>query len=133
MSMKKIILAIIVAIFSCTLAGCLNLQVESIRNDPSVYTSSPVPVEINSIFIIDEKFSPQTIEIKTGETVTFTNLDNVRHLIISDPHPEHNQLPDFYSNYLILNESYKYTFIKSGNFGIHLEDNPSVSAKIIVK
>lgn len=131
--MKKIIFAIIFATLSCSLTGCMNLQIDSIRNDPLVYAPSPEPIETNAITIENGQFSPQIIEIAKGETVIITNLDNLRHLIISDPHPEHNELPDFYSNWLIRNEFYGYTFTKSGKFGIHLEDNPSVSAEIRVK
>lgn len=129
----KNVISFAILLISILLTGCINPNVDSIRNDPEVYAPSPIPVNTNIISITNNAFSPQIIEIAKGETISVVNLDNTRHLVISDPHPEHNKLPDFYSDYLILNESYKYTFTKSGNFGIHLEDNPSVSAKIIVK
>lgn len=129
----KNVISFAILLISILLTGCINPNVDSIRNDPEVYAPSPIPVNTNIISITNNAFSPQIIEIAKGETISVVNLDNTRHLVVSDPHPEHNKLPDFYSDYLILNESYKYTFTKSGNFGIHLEDNPSVSAKIIVK
>ncbi len=129
----KNVIPFAILLISILLTGCINPNVDSIRNDPEVYAPSPIPVNTNIISITNNAFSPQIIEIAKGETISVVNLDNTRHLVVSDPHPEHNELPDFYSDYLILNESYKYTFTKSGNFGIHLEDNPSVSAKIIVK
>lgn len=129
----KNVISFAILLISILLTGCINPNVDSIRNDPEVYAPSPIPVNTNIISITNNAFSPQIIEIAKGETISVVNLDNTRHLVVSDPHPEHNELPDFYSDYLILNESYKYTFTKSGNFGIHLEDNPSVSAKIIVK
>lgn len=113
--------------------GCTNFKIETIRNDPLVYAPEPAPIKTDSISIEAGRFSPQTIEIPIGTTVNFKNLDKTRHLVISDPHPEHDQLPDLYSNYLIKNEEYSYTFKKAGTFGVHLEDNPSVSAKIIVR
>lgn len=129
----KNVISFAILLISILLTGCINPNVDSIRNDPEVYAPSPIPVNTNIISITNNAFSPQIIEIAKGETINVVNLDNTRHLVVSDPHPEHNELPDFYSDYLILNESYKYTFTKSGKFGIHLEDNPSVSAKIIVK
>jgi plastocyanin len=113
--------------------GCTNLKVESIRNDPLVYAPSPTPVETDLISIEEGRFYPQIIKVTTGTVVTFANLDKTRHLVISDPHPEHDQLPDLYSNYLIEGEKYLYRFDKPGTYGVHLEDNPSVSAEIKVE
>ena len=127
------VLEVVLVILTLLTTGCTSPKVESIRNDPLVYAPSPTPIATNSISIKDGRFSPQVIEIGLGETLVLTNLDNARHLVVSDPHPEHDQLPDFYSDYLIENEDYSYTFKATGAFGIHLENNPSVSAKIIVR
>jgi len=98
-----------------------------------VYAPSPTPIETDFVSIKEGRFYPQTIKVATGTVVTFINLDKTRHLVISDPHPEHDQLPDLYSNYLIEGEKYLYRFDKPGAYGVHLEDNPSVSAEIKVK
>lgn len=132
MKKAKLLTLIIVASLPLTLTGCINPKVESIRNDPEVYAPSTTPVATALIRIKNGKFSPPAIKIQAGSLVTFLNLDNTRHLVISDPHPEHNQLPNLYSQWLTQNDSYQYRFEKPGKFGIHLEDNPSVSATIIV-
>ena len=131
--MKKIITPIFILLLSMSLSGCTGLKVESIRNDLDVYAPSPVPIETNTIAIEAGKLYPQIIEISAGQTVTFTNFDNKRHLVVSDPHPEHDELPDLYSNWLSQNESYNYRMAKPGEYGVHLEDSPSVTAKIIVR
>jgi len=132
--MMKIILPIVfTCALSLTLCGCVNVSVDTIRNDPLVYAPSPVPVATDAISIENGDFFPKIIDIARSTTVTFSNRDATRHLIVSDPHPAHDELPDLYSQWLIENESYKYKFIKIGTFGVHLEDNPSVSAKIIVR
>lgn len=131
--MKTIALLVFTLLISIALSGCTNLKVDSIRNDLDVYGPSPIPVETSSISIEGGKFYPQIIEINAGQTVTFTNFDNKRHLIVSDPHPQHDKLPDLYSNWLSQNESYDYRMARPGEYGVHLEDNPSVSAKIIVR
>lgn len=131
--MKTILPIIFAGALALMLCGCVNVSVDTIRNDPLVYAPSPIPVATDAINIENGDFSPKIIDIARSTTVTFTNRDATRHLIVSDPHPAHNELPDLYSQWLVENESYKYQFIKSGTFGVHLEDNPSVSAKIIVR
>lgn len=131
--MKKITISILTLLLLASLTGCTNLKVESIRNDLDVYAPSPVPIETDTISIEAGNLYPQIIEISAGQTVTFTNFDNKRHLIISDPHPEHNELPALYSNWLSRDESYSFNIAKPGKYGVHLEDNPSVSARIIVR
>ncbi len=132
-SIKKYTTAVVVFIFPIALTGCTNIKVDSIRNDPLVYAPTPVAIKTNVVSIESGRFLPEIIKVDSGEIVIFTNFDKSHHLVVSDPHPEHNQLPDLYSQWLTLNESYRYQFDKVGTYGIHLEDNPSVSAKILVE
>lgn len=58
--------------------------------------ASPTPpVETTSITITSAGVSPRNVIINVGQRVRFTNNDAVPHNMASDPHPEHNDCPEF--------------------------------------
>lgn len=85
-----------------------------------------------SITIESFGFSPATITIKKGTTITWINNDSVNHLVASNPHPVHTDLPGFQSQNLSLGESYSFTFDKVGTFGYHCHLHPSMRGTVIV-
>ena len=129
--MKIYVITLILTTFF--LGGCAKLEVESIRNDTEIGFFSPTPERTNEIFITPEGFDPRVVIIKKGEEVTFINLDQTPHIIASDPHPEHDQLPELFSDPIYQSENYRFVFKKKGEFGFHIEDNPSISGKIVVE
>jgi plastocyanin len=56
-------------------------------------------------------FTPKTVTIDFGDTVTWTNKDTASHQVLAD------QLTFPTSPVLAQNQTYSYTFTKSGNFG----------------
>ena len=56
-------------------------------------------------------FTPKTVTIEFGDTVTWTNKDSGTHQVLAD------QLTFPTSPVLAQNQTYSYTFTKSGNFG----------------
>ena len=123
--MKKIYLLFPVVFF----LGCQAPVVSSIRNEPAV---SVAPVQTTLAQIQNSRFTPESIEINAGESITIENLDNAIWTLESDPHPSHSENPNLYT-ILHKGESLDYTFGKRGSFGIHLEENPSINLKIVVK
>lgn len=70
-------------------------------------------------------FTPQTIQVKKGQSVTWINTDKSPHQVASDPHPTHTNLPGFDSQEaLTLNDSFTFTFEKTGTFTYHDNLNP---------
>lgn len=98
--------------------------------------SSPTSqIPTAQVTITEQGFVPQTILIKKGSTVNWTNRDNKPHRVTSDPHPTHSVLPTLgEDNLLITGASYTYTFNKTGTFTYHDEQNPlKFKGVVIVK
>ena len=88
----------------------------------------PVNVEINNF-----SFNPRYIRVKAGAIINWTNNDSIDHLVASDPHPGHTNLPGFESPSLAPGASYSFIFDKLGAFDYHCHFHPSIIGKIIVE
>ncbi len=72
------------------------------------------------VSIENNGFVPKILTITVGDTITWINNDPVLHWPSSDPHPTHTGLPDFDPlSDLLPEESFSYTFIKTGTFSYH--------------
>jgi plastocyanin len=127
----KIFLVCLSLLAALTLAGCNIPVIKSLRDD---VTATPVitPIQSNVIYISSYGFSPTDVSVTKGDVVVFTNTDKGPHQVASDPHPSHDALSDLYSTPIFTNQSYTYMFQKQGTWGVHLEDNPSMQATVIV-
>ena len=80
--------------------------------------------KVHQVSIEKNKFIPETITIKIGETVTWNNNDDELHWPASDPHPTHTGVIDFdVGSDLAKGEYYSYTFRRVGDFLYH--DHPA--------
>jgi len=59
----------------------------------STDTPAPAHVATNKIEITANGFSPSTIKVKAGDTVTWTNKDSVPHWPATASHPTHTVYP----------------------------------------
>lgn len=110
-------------------SGCSTPKIKSLSDEET----TPTQVKsTNQLTIREGQFVPDKISVRAGDEVIFTNEDNTPCIIASDPHPEHDQLPDLYSSPIYEGKSYNYVFKERGYFGVHLEGNPSIKAQIIV-
>lgn len=71
-------------------------------------------------------FSPQTITIKPGTTVIWTNRDDIPHTVVSDD-------KIFKSKVLDTDEKFSFTFDKAGNFPYFCSVHPKMTGKVIVQ
>jgi len=131
--MKKILSAVLGVILALILSGCSLPQVKGIRDEPQEAATTPSVIETTQVKIQSNGFEPESIMVLSGQTVTFINLDRDPVSIASDPYPENSDLPDLYSKPIYKNETYQYTFSRPGKFGYHLQENPSVRGKVVVK
>ena len=53
------------------------------------------PVNTNTITITSAGANPRNIQVAIGSRVLFVNQDSRPHWMASDPHPEHNDCPEF--------------------------------------
>lgn len=79
----------------------------------------------NSIAIQNMAFNPTTLTVPVGTTVTWKNLDNVTHHIVSDTGA-------FESSDLTNGQTFNFTFNKAGNYPYHCSIHPSMTGTIIV-
>lgn len=86
-------------------------------------SSNAVAVEISNF-----AYSPATLTVKVGTTVTWTNKDSARHDVAADD--ESSDAPS--SELLGRGESYSFTFKKAGTYSYHCTPHPNMQAKVIV-
>jgi amicyanin len=78
--------------------------------------------------IEDMAFSPASITVKKGTTVTWTNRDAVQHTVTPD-----NPSSEFTSSSMLSNdESYSVTFNTVGSFTYHCQPHPQMTGTVIV-
>ncbi|HEU4914536.1 MAG TPA: cupredoxin family copper-binding protein [Candidatus Saccharimonadales bacterium] len=88
--------------------------------------NSDEPVRTNTVAIKDFNYSPGTIIVKEGTTVTWTNQDSVKHTVTG-----RNGGPD--SELFGQGETYSYTFSEAGTFEYFCKPHPSMVGKVIVE
>lgn len=99
-------------------------QTSSVSTSQSSSTSSPQSV---SVSIQNFTFSPKTITIHVGDTVTWTNQDAASHTVTSDSGSELN------SGNLPTGQSYSHTFTQPGTYTYHCAIHVSMTATVVVQ
>jgi plastocyanin len=84
--------------------------------------SGCVCVEIDNF-----SFGPATITVPAGTTVTWTNNDDVPHVVTSDD----NKM--FKSKALDTDDHFSFTFTKPGTYKYYCAIHPKMTAKIVVQ
>jgi plastocyanin len=81
-----------------------------------------------------ESFSPATLTVEAGETVTFENESGDDKWPASDVHPTHEEYPGFDAGKAVLDgESYSFTFERPGRWGYHDHLRPELKGTIVVE
>ena len=98
--------------------------------------------KIYTIVMTNGLFTPEILEIKAGDTVSFFNNDSLHpHWPASGPHPTHTLYPEtggcIGSKFdackeLAFGESFNFTFNIKGTWPFHDHLNPIVRGKIVV-
>jgi plastocyanin len=79
----------------------------------------------SSVTIQNMAFTPSTLHIPGGTTVTWINKDNIAHEVVSDTGL-------FDSGILASGDSFNYTFNQQGDYAYHCSIHPSMVGIIIV-
>jgi plastocyanin len=129
-------------------SGCTGTQNQAVVQEPETTTPPPPPVSPNTIEITSSGFSPSTLTVTTGDTVTFTNRDSSPHWPASNVHPTHTVYPGSgitkcgtaeesgifdACRGLAQGESWSFTFNEKGTWSYHDHLHPSLGGKIIVQ
>jgi len=91
--------------------------------EPAGQDSKAATVDVK---IDNFSFSPATITIPVGTTVKWTNRDDIPHTVVSDDQK-------FESKALDTDDSYSYTFTKSGTYPYFCSIHPKMTGKVIVQ
>ncbi len=96
----------------------------------------------NTVEITATGFSPQSLVVKAGDTVTFVNKDSALHWPASALHPTHNEYPEpggcIGSKFdsckgLEQGESFSFKFDVKGTWRYHNHLNPTMFGSITVE
>ncbi len=82
---------------------------------------SATPVKIDNF-----SFTPQTLTVSAGATVTWTNSDDVPHNVVSTDKV-------FKSKTMDTDEKFSYTFTKPGTYNYYCSIHPRMTATVVVK
>jgi len=85
------------------------------------------PAASATVKIDNFSFGPATITIPVGSTVTWTNNDDVPHVVSSDD----NKM--FKSKALDTDDHFSFTFTKPGTYNYYCAIHPKMTAKIVVQ
>jgi plastocyanin len=101
------------------------------KSAPTTNSTAAVPSPTanqasGSVKIQNFAFSPASVTIKKGESVTWTNEDSASHTIVSDSNV-------FQSGSLANGQTFSFTFNTAGQFPYHCSIHPSMKAMVIVQ
>ncbi len=73
-------------------------------------------------------FSPATLTVAPGTTITWTNRDDIPHTVVSTDDPR-----AFKSKVLDTDEKFSYNFTKPGTFAYFCSVHPKMTGTVVVK
>jgi plastocyanin len=81
----------------------------------------------------DSGFSPASVTVKSGGTVTFKNTSSEEIQVDSNPHPVHTDDTDLNVGPIAPGQSKTVTLSKTGTFGIHNHLDPSEMGHVTIQ
>lgn len=130
-----LIFLVVVVIAAAVIVGNKSKKDNTMGNMPkntTTNTSTPNSktandtVETSSVTIKNYAFSPMSIKVKVGTTVTWTNDDSIRHTVTADE--GEGPKSDLFGK----GETYSYKFTKSGTFTYHCQPHPYMHGTVVV-
>lgn len=92
----------------------------------TLVVAGPAGAATNTVRIYGSTFSPRTLTITAGDTVTWTNRDNASHQVLATK-------GQFVSPILRQYKSFSFTFHAAGTYSYKDELHPKLTGKIVVK
>jgi plastocyanin len=106
---------------SLAMIGLLTLALIATWNPMTARAAGPAKVIIK-----DFMYAPMSLTIKAGTTVTWVNMDDEPHTVVSSTGL-------FRSGGIDTNETYSFTFDKPGTYGIVCSIHPRMVGTIVVE
>ena len=140
MVLKILILSIAIVIASFIIAGAIvatqvlsgNLNIDDIGGQgPGNSGQDPIPVTGNGTIVRivadagSNSYSPNPVEVKIGETITWFNHDSTVHTATSNDET-------FSSDVLFQGQAFSYTFDREGEYPYFCDIHPGMVGTVIV-
>lgn len=100
---------------------------------PTATQRAMMQEEKNLVKITANSFSPQSITVKAGESVTWENTDTENHTVNSDNHPTHLLYSFLNLGVIKPGDKKSVTLSKAGTFTYHDHLNPSLTGSVTVQ
>lgn len=101
---------------------------------PTTTSASPSGMQTqNTVVLTRSGWSPASLTIKAGDSVTWTNKSGQSATVSSDPHPTHTNYPPLNLGSFSDGSSVSLNFPKAGTYGYHNHLNPGETGTIIVQ
>lgn len=81
---------------------------------------------VASVKIDNFSFGPQTLTVSVGTTVTWTNRDDIPHTVVSTDNVFKSKVRD-------TDETFSYTFTKTGTYDYYCSVHPKMTGKVVVQ
>lgn len=88
-------------------------------------SASSVAAATNKVGILNYAFSPQTVTVKVGSVVTWTQQDEDSHTVAADD-------KSFASSTLSIGQTYSHTFTSPGTYTYHCAIHPYMHGTVVV-
>lgn len=106
-----------VTVLMFALAACL----ASLKSAASERSAAKADVTIDNFI-----FTPQSLTVKVGTRITWTNRDDIPHAVMSDS-------AEFHSQALDTDDSFSFTPTKPGTYSYFCSLHPKMTAKVVVE
>lgn len=99
----------------------------------TISPSISVSTSTQTVTLTDSGFSPTSITVVRGQSITFVNNSSGKMWVASNPFPSSSEYPDFNEKTGIANgDSWTFTFGQSGTWFYHNHYSPATGAKVVV-
>jgi len=126
-------IAIIVVALLVIGAGAYFLIKQNSTTPASTSPAADTQAVAATIEYSDNGFSPQTVTVKSGQSIAIKNDSSSDVQFDSDPHPVHTTNKELNVETVAPGEVKTFTVTKTGSYGYHNHLNPSQQGKIIVE
>lgn len=123
-----VVLFIVVALLiTYVVVSILNYHQSKQKSETISIVTTPINASVTP-----NGFDPNTVSIRLGQTIVWTNYDTKGHDIVSTPNKLDPILVGFKSPVMLQNQTYSFVFDKTGTFTYHDSLNPNFSGTVVV-
>jgi plastocyanin len=110
------------------LAALVLVGLGMLFNSPATVAANTPPPASTEVKIDNFSFTPVTLTVTAGTTVTWTNRDDIPHTVVSADDPK-----TFKSKVMDTDEKFSFTFTKPGTYTYFCSVHPKMTGTVVVK